>query len=145
MAIATSFANARRQSPRPGSQQARATDLGAAHQAAEGAGVVNGEVLAAAVVPEGDRTGLPAEATGELGAMTVLDEIVEERTALRFRHALEALRVGAVDIEQLAPGFGVRDHHRMCGDRLPPIRIFAHLGGALRVPVGTGSGHVAVG
>src|SRR5689334_9368037 len=60
----------------------RAADLGAAHDAAEGAGVVDREMLAAAVVPECDRSRLPAEAAGELRTMAVLQKEVEQRLAL---------------------------------------------------------------
>src|SRR6185436_13841767 len=85
-------------------QRTRAADLRAAHHAPEGSGVVDGEVLAAAIVPKGDRSLLPAEATGEFGAVAVLEQIVQQRPALVLRHSLEALRIGAVHIKQLAAG-----------------------------------------
>src|SRR5262245_2908377 len=97
----------------PRSNDGATADLGAPHHAPEPAGVVDGEVLAAAVVPEGDGARLPAEAAGELWPVPVLQEIVEERPTLRLGYALEALGVGGVDIEQLAACLGVRRHHRV--------------------------------
>src|SRR5438045_6157638 len=106
-----------------------AGDLRAAHDAAERAGVVDGEVLADAVVPEGDRACLPAEAAGELGPVAVLEQISEQRLALRLRHAFEAHRVGGVDVEQLAPRLGMRDHHRVRAHGLAQLGALTHLGG----------------
>src|SRR5581483_2698909 len=64
------------------SVQRPAGNLRAAHDAAEGAGVVDGEVLAGPVVPESDRALLPAEAAGELGPVAVVEQVVEQRPAL---------------------------------------------------------------
>src|SRR6185503_18591177 len=60
----------------PGSldRHAGAADLDAAHQAAERAGVAERDVLGAAIVPEGDRALLPAEAKGEFRPVTVLQK-----------------------------------------------------------------------
>ena len=80
-----------------------AADLDAAHQAAERAGVAERDVLGAAVVPEGDRALLPAEAEGEFRPVAVLEQEVEQRLALGLGHALDADRVGRVD-EQASCG-----------------------------------------
>ena len=78
-------------------------DLDAAHQAAERAGVAQRDVLGAAIVPEGDRALLPAEAEGEFRPVAVLEQEVEQRLALGRGHALDADRVGRVD-EQASCG-----------------------------------------
>src|SRR5215831_17232360 len=80
----------------PGSPQRASRDLGAAHDATEAAGVVDCQMLAGPVVPEGDGPRLPAEAAGELGPMPMLQQIVEQRPALVLRHVLKADRVGGV-------------------------------------------------
>src|SRR5689334_11439595 len=69
-------------------------DLHPAHDAAKWTGVVDRDVLDAAIVPERHRAGLPAEAAGKLRPMAVLEQIVEQRLALRLGHVLEADRVG---------------------------------------------------
>src|SRR5436190_2302811 len=97
-----------------------AGDLRAAHDAAERAGVVDGEVLADAVVPKGDRARLPAEAAGELGPVSVLEQIAEQRLALLLGHAFEADRVGGVDEQLLAAGLGVPHHDGVHAHRLAP-------------------------
>src|SRR5213075_1920636 len=59
-------------------RHARAADLDAAHQAAERAGVAQRDVLGAAIVPEGDRAVLPAEAEGEFRPVAMLEQKVEQ-------------------------------------------------------------------
>src|SRR5690242_14016669 len=87
------------------SDRSRAGNLRAPHEAPEGSRIMDREMLAAAIIPESDRAGLPAKTTRKLGAMSVLEQILEQRPAFLLAHAFEALRVGAVDIKQLAPGF----------------------------------------
>src|SRR5262249_58480939 len=96
---------ARRALSVPGSPQRASRVVGAAHGATEAAGVVDCQMLAGAVVPEGDRPRLPAEAAGELGAVPMLQQIVEQRPALVLRHVLKADGVGGVDVEDLAVRF----------------------------------------
>src|SRR5262245_56140329 len=79
-------------------------DLHAPHEAAEGAGVLDRQVLHAAVVPEGHGAVGPAEAAGELRAVTLFEQEPQERAALLLRHALEAHRVRGVDEETFAAG-----------------------------------------
>ena len=43
------------------------------------------------VVPERDRTFLPAEAAGEFRLLAVLEEIIEQRFTLLLGHILEAM------------------------------------------------------
>src|SRR6185436_12352761 len=81
----------------------------------------------AAVVPDRDRAGLPAEAAGEFGARRMPQEEFEQRGALPGCHPGKALRVGLVDEQRLAAGFGVRAHDRMLGYGLAPVRILADL------------------
>src|SRR6185369_10186094 len=82
-----------------GSHQARAVelirsagpaDLDATHQAAKRPGVAQRDVLGAAIVPEGDRSLLPAEAEGEFRPVAVLEQEIEQRLALGRGHALDA-------------------------------------------------------
>src|SRR5688572_15843375 len=108
-------------------------DLHAPHEAAEGARIIDGEVLDAAIVPEGDGALLPAEAARELGAVAVLEQEIEERLALRLRHALEADRVGGIDVEERAARLGMRPDDWVDGDRLAPRVVVARFGGAARV------------
>ena len=49
-----------------------------------------------------------------------------------------------IDVEQLAPGLGVRDDHGMRRDRLFPICVLAHFRRAERVLIGLRSGDLAV-
>src|ERR1700733_14416646 len=97
---------------------------------------MHGQMLGAAVVPESSRSVSPSKSAGELRPMAVLQQILQQRSALRFRPALEADGVGAVDEQQLAAGFRVRAYHRMEADRFAPVSILAHLGRSLRVHPG---------
>jgi hypothetical protein len=70
--------------------------------------LLDGEVLADAIVPEVDRALGPAEAADELGPVAVIEEIVEQRPLFLLRHALEVCRIGVVDVEELPPVSGWR-------------------------------------
>ena len=51
--------------------------------------IIHRIVLSAAVVPHGERPGRPANAAGELGPHLVGDQVIHQRPALFFAHALE--------------------------------------------------------
>src|SRR2546421_9292813 len=70
----------------PGTDRALARDSRAMHQAARAVVVVDGIVHGAAVVPDRERAGLPAEAAGEFRPGAVLVEEIEQRPALRLAH-----------------------------------------------------------
>src|SRR5581483_4407792 len=74
-------------------------------------------VHGAAVVPEGDRVGLPDEAALELRRLAVAVEHVEQRVALVPAEAHNARGEVAVDVERLATGHRMRADHRMLGPR----------------------------
>src|SRR5262245_32368777 len=61
-------------------------DLHASHETPERAGVLDRQVLHAAVVPEGHGAVGPAEAAGELRAVAMLEQEAQERAALLLRH-----------------------------------------------------------
>src|SRR5262245_26328608 len=91
----------------------------AMHDAPEPVVVVDRVMLGAAVVPECQRARLPAEAAGELRLYLVAKQEVEQRGALLGRETLELGGMTGVDIERLAPGFGMCAHDRMlAGQRL---------------------------
>src|SRR5688572_3039450 len=113
-----------------------AAHLHAVHEALKLPDVVDRDMHGAAVVPDRDRAGLPAEAAGELGARRVPPEELEQRRALLGRHPGETLRVGPIDEQRLAAGFGMRAHDRMLGYGLAPARILAHLVRAVLVAGG---------
>src|SRR5688500_3042059 len=100
--------------------RAVAAHLHAVHEALKLPDVVDRDMHRAAVVPDRDRPGLPAEAAGDLGTRRVLPEELEQRLAFLGRHPGETLRVGSVDEEPLAAGFGMRAHDRMLGYGLAP-------------------------
>src|SRR5215468_1884431 len=110
-----------------------AGDLHAAHQTPESARVVHGQVLGAAVVPESQGARRPAEAAGELGPVTLLEQEIEQRLALGLRHALEAHRVGGIHVEALAPALGMGAHDRVHVHGLAPALVVAGPGAASRV------------
>jgi hypothetical protein len=118
-----------------------AADLNPPHQPAKPPGVAQRDVLGAAVVPEGDRAVLPAEAEGEFRPVAELDQEIEQRPALRLGHALKAHRVGRVDEQHLAAGLGMSAHHRMHAARLAPVRAVAVPGRAALVLPGLRAGH----
>src|SRR5262245_21781771 len=64
-----------------------ALDGGAMHEAAGAVIVVDGVVHGAAVVPDRQVVGAPAQAAGELGPDGVIEEELEQRPALRLGHA----------------------------------------------------------
>src|SRR3954470_22388383 len=70
-------------------------------------------VLGAAVVPEGDRVRLPAEAALEQRVLHVLVEPGQDAVALVARDAEDAGGEAAVDVERLTAGDGVGAHHRV--------------------------------
>src|SRR5262245_56626609 len=70
-------------------------------------------VLDAAIVPEGDRMGLPAEADLEFLARAVLAQKPEDRAALLSRQPIDMGGEMAVDEQRLALGHRVGANHRM--------------------------------
>src|SRR5262245_26166244 len=74
-------------------------------------------VLCAAVVPEGDRAGAPAEAALELGQTRVLVQEREQRVALAPRHAVDALGEDRIHEQRLAATHRMRAHDRMAHRR----------------------------
>ena len=81
--------------------------------AAKAVVVVERVVLDAAVVPQRQRAGLPAETAGEFGPRLVREEEVEQRRAFGLGHPGKAERVAALDIERLAAGLGMGAHDRV--------------------------------
>ena len=75
--------------------------------------VVDGVMLRAAIVPTSHRAGLPAEPAGKFGPRLVFEQKAKQRRAFLYCHALEMQRVGAIDIEQFPPRFGVGAYDRM--------------------------------
>jgi len=75
--------------------------------------IVDGVVQDAAIVPERDRIGLPAEAAGEFGPHCVLSQILQERRAFLFRHVLETHGECRIDIERSAAGLDMSAHDRV--------------------------------
>src|SRR5690349_3072511 len=82
-------------------------------------------VLDAAIVPEGDRVRLPAEAALEQRVFHVLVEVVQDAVALVARHADQVAGEAAIHIERLLARHRMSAHHRM--DR---ARILLLLGDA---------------
>src|SRR5476651_1329164 len=70
-----------------------------------------------AVVPEGDRVGLPGEAALELRRLAVAVEHLEQGIALVFAQAHDVRREVAVDVERLAAGHRMGAHDRMLAAR----------------------------
>src|SRR4029453_10517262 len=122
-----------------------AADLDAPHDAGERAGIAERDVLGAAVVPEGDRALLVAEAESEFRPVAVLEQEIEQGLALGLGHAFEAHGVGLVDEQHLAAGLGIGAHHGMGRARLAPVRTVAMLGGAALVLLGLRARHHDVG
>src|SRR4051794_19484399 len=75
--------------------------------------VVDRIVLRAAVVPQRERADAPAEAAGELGLHLVAEQVLQERRALLFGHAVEADGMGDVDVKRFAPGLRMGTYHRV--------------------------------
>src|SRR5476649_1961436 len=78
-----------------------ARDRDAIAAASVGPVVPHGAVLDAAIVPEGDRVLLPAEAALEQRVLHVLIEVVQDAVALVARHADQAAGEAAVHVERL--------------------------------------------
>ena len=81
-------------------------------------------MLDAAVVPEGDGVGAPAEAALEQRVLHVLVEIAQDAVALVARHADQAAGEAAIDVERLLAGHGVCANHRVLGARV--LRLVRH-------------------
>lgn len=75
--------------------------------------VVDRLVQGAAVVPERDRPGPPAETTDKLGTDAVFVEVFEQLFALVRRQADNVRGEQAVDEQALAPADRVNAHQRM--------------------------------
>src|SRR5437660_1606024 len=90
----------------------------AMHEPAVAVIVVHRVVLRAAVIPDGERAGLPGEAAGELRPDLVLEEKLQQRRALLLGHAAKAHGMGEIDVERFAAGLRMRAHHRMLGREL---------------------------
>ena len=69
--------------------------------------IVYSDMDRTAIVPIGNAAYTPAEATGEFGLYLMSKQILEDWRAFFLGHALEMGRMRDVDIEGLAPGFGV--------------------------------------
>lgn len=76
------------------------------------------EVLNGAIVPEGDRIGLPAKTALEARLVDVLAEELDQRVALGLRETFDPLDRDGVEVERLASAPWMRAHERM-GDRRP--------------------------
>src|SRR6202011_2137477 len=89
-----------------------ARDGDAVHAPALAVIIVERAVLGAAVVPDGERIGFPAEAAGELRLHRVRHEEIEDRPGFGAGKTVERLGVVA-DVERLAAGFRMGAHERM--------------------------------
>ena len=78
--------------------------------------VVDRVVLGAAVVPERQGAGPPAEAARELRPGLVAEEIVEDRRAFLRRRPLEAHGVRDVHVERSTAGLRMHAHDGMGRD-----------------------------
>src|SRR6266404_138978 len=75
--------------------------------------IPHGMMHRGAVVPEGDRVGLPDEAALELRCLGMAIEHLEQRLALMTLETDDAGGEIAVHIKRLAPGYRMSAHHRM--------------------------------
>src|SRR6516162_1267447 len=75
-------------------------------------------VLDAPVVPEGDRVRLPTEPHLEFLARAELAQKVQDRAPLLSRQLVDVGGELAVDVERLAPGYGVGANNGMRGFRV---------------------------
>ena len=80
--------------------------------------IPHGAVLGAAIVPEGDRTWLPAETALKQRILHVLVEITQNSVALIDGNAKNARRKPAIDKERLFPGHRMRPNYGMLGARV---------------------------
>src|SRR6266542_2669200 len=101
------------------------------HAPALARGIVERAVLGAAVVPDRQRTNLPAESAGKLWLNGMRHQKVEDRPRLGALETVERLREIAY-VERFTAGLGVGPHKRMRGLRLQVAGI-ADLGGHLLV------------
>ena len=82
------------------------------------------------IVPDRNRTRLPVEAALEFLPSGHLIEVLQQRLAFLAGPAFEMQREGAVDVEQLAAGHRMADHHRMnrAGGKVLPAHFIGHVG-----------------
>src|SRR5215467_1327400 len=88
--------------------------------------IVERAMLGAAVVPDRQRTNLPAESAGKLWLNGMRHQKIENRPCLAALEPFERLRVIA-DVERFAAGLRMGPHKRMRGFRLHVAGV-AHLG-----------------
>src|SRR6266702_3349365 len=88
--------------------------------------IVECAVLGAAVVPDRQRTNLPAESAGKLWLNGMRHQKIENRPCLGALEPIERLRVIAY-VERFAAGLRMGPHKRMRGFRLQVAGV-AHLG-----------------
>src|SRR5262245_50251963 len=88
--------------------------------------IVECAVLGAAVVPDRQRTNLPAESAGKLWLNGMRHQKIENRPRLGVLEPIERLRVIAY-VERFAAGLRMGPHKRMRGLRLQVAGV-AHLG-----------------
>src|SRR5215475_13335500 len=93
--------------------------------------IVECAVLGAAVVPDRQRTDLPAESAGKLWLNGMRHQKIENRPCLGALEPIERLRVIAY-VERFAAGLRMGPHKRMCGLRLQVAGV-AYLGSHLVV------------
>ena len=89
-------------------------------------------MLAHAVVPEGDRACLPAEAALDLDVPCGLVEMVEQPCALVLREAFDMAGEAGIDVDRPLARFGMRADHRMAHRRVLLVQFL----GALAEPLG---------
>src|SRR5260221_662289 len=88
----------------------------AVHDSAVAVVVVERIVLPGAIVPEGERAGLPLKAAGQLGSDLMPEQELEQRRAFLLGHTGEAGGMPSVDVQRPASGFGMCAHDRVLGD-----------------------------
>src|SRR4051812_16606630 len=98
---------------RPRSAGRIAGQCDSVHRPGEAVVVVDRIVHGAAVVPQGERTDAPPEATRELRPHRMLEQIAQQRAALVLGHVDEAGGVRDVDVQRFAAGFGMRTNDGM--------------------------------
>jgi hypothetical protein len=69
---------------------------------------IGASVQGAAVVPHNKIADAPMVRVNELILLDVLEELVQQRPALRVVHALDSPGHQPIDVQRLAPGVGVR-------------------------------------
>src|SRR5215470_570712 len=96
-----------------GSERPVALDRHAATGSDVGVIVPQCHVLNAAIVPKCDRVGSPAEPHLELRPGRVLEEIIQDGTALLFGKPVDMGRKSLIDEQRLALGHGMSAYDRM--------------------------------